>query len=62
MHSCVQCSLWDSSARMCRSMTTDPVADREGKNFCEEWKIPLEKKTTASLENAGKKFASLFGG
>jgi hypothetical protein len=43
-------------------MTTDPVADREGKNFCEEWKIPLEKKTTASLENAGKKFASLFGG
>jgi len=62
MHSCVQCALWDYQAGMCRSMTTDSVADREGKNFCEEWKHCPEKEKTGSQDLAGKKFSSLFGG
>lgn len=46
---------------MCRSMTTDAVADRQGKNFCEEWKPAT---TGAKDGNPGEyrdKFDSLFG-
>ena len=61
LHSCIQCGLWDAEAQMCRSMTTDAVADRQGKNFCEEWKPAT---TGAKDSNPGEyrdKFDSLFG-
>ncbi len=62
LHSCIQCALWDSTAQTCRSMTTDSVADRHGKNFCEEW-IPVDKKTNSESDpDAGDRFSSLFGG
>ncbi|MCK5131022.1 MAG: hypothetical protein KAR40_02595 [Candidatus Sabulitectum sp.] len=59
LHSCIQCALWDPQAQMCRSMTTDSVADRHGKNFCEEWK-PGNRKAETDKDSGGK-FASLFG-
>lgn len=61
LHSCVQCRLWDERARMCRSMTTEPVPDREGKNFCEEWQ-PSEKGGNSGTGPSGAdRFDSLFG-
>ncbi|MCD4708680.1 MAG: hypothetical protein K8S62_13180 [Candidatus Sabulitectum sp.] len=61
LHSCIQCALWDSRSRMCKSMTTDSVADRQGKNFCEEWKPHDTEATTDMIKNPVGKFASLFG-
>jgi len=60
LHSCIQCAIWDDRARMCRSMTTESVPDREGKNFCEEWQ-PGEIGTGKKPEDSSrKKFDSLF--
>ncbi len=43
-------------------MTTDLVADRHGKNFCEEWKAAETKPVgTETTENPADKFSSLFG-
>ncbi|MCK5786149.1 MAG: hypothetical protein KAH54_06290 [Candidatus Sabulitectum sp.] len=61
LHSCIQCALWDPSARMCRSMTTDPVADPQGKNFCEEWKPGKKRERINSEKDHSKSFDSLFG-
>lgn len=60
LHSCIQCSLWDTGAGMCRSMTTDPVPDREGKNFCEEWQPRRECSDTNEKPGADR-FNKLFG-
>jgi len=46
---------------MCRSMTTDAVADRQGKNFCEEWKPATSAAETGNAERHRDKFDSLFG-
>ncbi len=40
-------------------MTTEPVHDREGKNFCEEWKPHEVKPLTTST--GPEKFNALFG-
>lgn len=61
LHSCVQCALWNASAQSCRSSTTDPVADREGKNFCEEW-IPHEGEGGKAKRTGPSDFNKLFGG
>lgn len=61
LHSCIQCALWDSRARMCGSMTTDTIADRQGKNFCEEWKPGNHETAKGAEKDPGGKFASLFG-
>lgn len=61
LHSCVQCALWDSRASMCRSMTTEPVPDREGKNFCEEWQPHREEGGSGEKSDADR-FNRLFGG
>lgn len=61
MHSCVQCALWDRGSERCRSMTTEPVADRSGKNFCEEWQP--HRGNGGERENPGAdEFNRLFGG
>jgi hypothetical protein len=42
-------------------MTTEPVPDREGKNFCEEWQ-PSEKGGKSGTGPSGAdRFDSLFG-
>lgn len=47
---------------MCRSMTTDSISDRQGKNFCEEWIAKKNKKPHSDADkNKEDKFASLFG-
>ena len=46
---------------MCNSMTTDSVADRQGKNYCEEWKPGDSKEPEETGKDTGNKFASLFG-
>ncbi len=61
LHSCIQCALWNSQAQMCRSMTTDIVADRQGKNFCEEWKPGKQEAVTRAKKDPKGKFSSLFG-
>ena len=61
LHSCIQCALWDSQARMCKSMTTDTIADRQGKNFCEEWKPGSHEKETDARNDSKETFTSLFG-
>lgn len=61
LHSCVQCALWEPRSRMCNSMTTDSVADRQGKNYCEEWKPGDSKEPEETGKDTGNKFASLFG-
>ncbi len=62
LHSCVQCALWDSQAQICRSMTTDSVADRNSKNFCEEWKAAHKNEVEAdTTKYSADKFSSLFG-
>jgi hypothetical protein len=61
LHSCVQCRLWDGRASMCRSMTTEPVPDREGKNFCEEWQ-PHEEGSGKKGNSGADGFNRLFGG
>jgi hypothetical protein len=42
-------------------MTTDTIADREGKNFCEEWKPAAAEAKTDNAEKHRDKFDSLFG-
>gem|GEM_PF-2835677 len=46
---------------MCRSMTTDTIADRQGKNFCEEWKPATPVVKADNAEKHRDKFDSLFG-
>jgi len=61
LHSCVQCCLWDAEARMCRSMTTDAVVHRQGKNFCEEWKPATAEVKKDTPKKHRDKFDALFG-
>jgi hypothetical protein len=42
-------------------MTTDAVADRQGKNFCEEWKPAASVAKTGNTGKHRDKFDSLFG-
>lgn len=46
---------------MCNSMTTDSIADRQGKNYCEEWKPGDSKEPADTGKKPGSTFASLFG-
>jgi hypothetical protein len=62
LHSCTQCRLWDQTSRMCRSMTTEPVADREGRNFCDEWKPGEDKAVKDKPADQADRFKSLFKG
>jgi hypothetical protein len=42
-------------------MTTEPVPDREGKNFCEEWQPHREEGGSGEKSDADR-FNRLFGG
>jgi hypothetical protein len=64
LHCCLQCSLYDSGARRCRSSTTDPVRDRDTMNYCEEFRAsgapPGEDGD--GRDGARSRFMDLFGG
>jgi len=63
MHSCIQCSLWVADSETCKSMTTESLRDREGKNFCDEWQPRSDKQINYKKEEEAKeKFDSIFGG
>ncbi|OPL19722.1 MAG: hypothetical protein AVO35_01745 [Candidatus Aegiribacteria sp. MLS_C] len=61
LHACVQCRLYDGLAGRCRSLTTEPVADREGCNFCEEFS-PGGAGGDEGAGKSGSDFEALFGG
>lgn len=61
LHACVQCRLYDGQARRCRSLTTEAVADREGCNFCEEFR-PGGRGGDEGPRRNGSDFEALFGG
>ena len=64
LHSCRQCSLFDSNASRCRSLTTESVKDREGLNYCEEFvpgNAPSEAGSKPSAEVTRESFNRLFG-
>jgi hypothetical protein len=37
LHCCLNCSLFDHSSYICTSRTTEPVKDKEKRNFCDEF-------------------------
>ncbi len=37
LHTCFNCALYNTNAERCRSLTTEAVSDRKGRNFCEEF-------------------------
>lgn len=40
LHCCLNCSLHDASAsNQCRSRTTEPVKDKDKRNFCDEFEM-----------------------
>lgn len=40
LHCCLNCRLYDpSAANQCLSRTTEPVRDKNGRNFCDEFEF-----------------------
>jgi hypothetical protein len=39
IHTCTNCAHYEPGARGCLILTTDPVHDRQGVNFCEEFEF-----------------------
>jgi hypothetical protein len=63
LHSCVQCALWDRAAERCRSLTTEPVRDRESCNFCEEYRPGKDDgHDSGGSPRVSSDFEALFGG
>ncbi len=63
LHSCVQCTLWDGVAERCRSLTTEPVRDRESCNFCEEYRPGRgDDRDHGGSQGDSSEFEALFGG
>jgi len=51
LHSCKNCSLYDETAHhQCKSPTVEPVADKEGGNFCEEFRF-IENEAAPSRQS-----------
>ncbi len=64
LHTCVQCRLYDAGGDRCRSMTTEPVRDRGGNNYCEEFRPGgVEEVSGGARKHGGAAdFEKLFGG
>ncbi len=71
LHACVNCGHYDARLSACRLSTTEPVADRAGQNFCEEFvygEVPepsegeaaAPKASRSSPEDARRRFEDLF--
>lgn len=63
LHSCKNCKFYQPGLpNDCRVPETDPIADREASNLCEEFSLLLSPpKTSSDNDAAKKKFNSLFG-
>ncbi len=61
LHACVQCRLYDSAAERCRSLTTEPVRDREGRNYCGEFVPGNDYSPGGAPGKTGADFERLFG-
>lgn len=45
IHVCLNCSLYDPSAsNQCRSRATEPVRDKDKRNFCDEFEFSTKEK------------------
>lgn len=45
LHCCTNCGLHDVGAHnQCRSRTTDPVRDKDKRNFCDEFEMAVGRK------------------
>lgn len=53
IHTCANCLNYDPRSRGCRIPTTDPVHDREGVNFCEEFEFGVPSAAPAGIGAAG---------
>lgn len=62
LHCCLQCRLYDSGARRCRSSTTDPVRDRYTMNFCDEFSAGDGVAEDGGSGDARSRFLNLFEG
>lgn len=60
LHSCIQCRLFNRTSERCTSMTTEPVRDRKGHNYCEEFQ-PGGGGDGDSEKYGGGDFEALFG-
>jgi len=62
LYCCLNCSLFDPSAYQCTSRTTEPVKDKEKRNFCDEFQLGTKAGGAQSSEDdMKKKWDSLFG-
>lgn len=56
LHCCKNCKLYASSmANQCMSRTTDPVGDKEKRNFCDEFDFSSKSFTPGQGMGGGKK-------
>ncbi len=55
LHTCFNCTLYNSNAERCRSLTTEAVSDRKSRNFCEEF---VPNTGTVPGKNSGKEKAA----
>ena len=66
IHTCANCRHYDPALKDCRIPTTDPVHDRQGQNFCEEFELagspPAADRGEArpSADEARRRFEDLF--
>ncbi|MGB3088308.1 MAG: hypothetical protein WBC53_11415 [Phycisphaerae bacterium] len=71
LHTCINCRHFDAATGGCRIPTTDPVHDRRGQNFCEEFEFGVgspeaeaeaeaEAEERPSAEAARRQFENLF--
>jgi hypothetical protein len=61
LHCCLQCRLYNPRSDRCTSSTTDPVRDRDGMNYCEEFQPssgPARRERADG--NARDRFMGLF--
>jgi len=64
LHCCRNCRLHDPLAHnQCKSSTTEPVEDRQGPNFCDEFEFKEDTGQRESPRGSGKdKWDKMFGG
>ncbi len=62
LHTCVNCNIYDSNAKRCRSFTTEAVGDRKDKNYCEEFVPSTDtvQRTDSAEDKSADDFKDLF--
>jgi hypothetical protein len=60
LHCCLNCSLFDHSSYICTSRTTEPVKDKEKRNFCDEFQLGTKAGSKPSGDNMNQKWSQFF--